>query len=253
MFASQDHFVQLYRDDADLARNAGQFLREGAVRGDCMIVVATPAHRDLLTEQLREAELDVEKLQSAGKLLWFDAESTLATLLVDGMPDPARFELLISQRVRELRALAGKGGIRAFGEMVDLLWKDGRPDAALRLEALWNRLLENQELSLFCSYAMDLLEVHGEPLRRMLCSHSHLLPAPENDELGRALDRALGDVFGIDKAAALLPLIRANHLPRVRISEPEATVLWLRLNLPHYAQEILSRVRTCRHEAVAQA
>jgi hypothetical protein len=252
MIGSHNHFVQLYRDDGELARNAGRFLREGAVQGGCMIVVATPVHRDLLMEQLREAEIDVESFQTAGTLLCFDAEATLASLLVDGMPDPARFERLISRRVREMRVLAGKGGVRAFGEMVDLLWKDGRPDAALQLEGLWNRLLENEELSLFCSYAMDFLEVHGESLRRMLCSHSHLLPAPENDELGRALDRAMSDVFGSDKAAALLPLIHANQLPRVRIPQPAATVLWLRLNLPRYAGEILSRVRAYRREAVAQ-
>lgn len=252
MFASQNHCVQLYRDDADLARNAGRFLREGAVRGDCLIVVATPVHRELLTQQLLEADIDVEALQRAGKLLCFDAEATLSSLLVDGMPDPGRFELRIARPIRELRGLAGNARVRAFGEMVDLLWKDGRTDAAIRLEGLWNRLLESEELSLFCSYGLDLLDVRGESLRRMLCSHSHLLRTPESDDLGRALDAAMGEVLGAGKTAALLPLIRANHLPRVRISEPEAAVLWLRLNLPQYAEEILSRVRTSLREAMAQ-
>jgi hypothetical protein len=30
--------------------------------------------------------------------------------------------------------------VRAYGEMVDLLWKDGLEEAAIRLETLWNEL-----------------------------------------------------------------------------------------------------------------
>ncbi len=30
--------------------------------------------------------------------------------------------------------------VRAYGEMVDLLWKDGNVDGAVQLEALWNEL-----------------------------------------------------------------------------------------------------------------
>lgn len=252
MIVSKGHFVQLYRDDGDLARNVGRFLKEGADRGDCMIVVSTPDHRERFTRELREARVDVEDLRRTGRLLCLDAASTLASLLVDGMPNPARFETLITRRIREWRALARNGGVRAYGEMVDLLWKAGKPDAALRLEELWNRVLEDDPIGLYCSYAIDLLDDHGEPLRRMLCSHSQLLPVPVADELGRALDRAMGEVLGPGKTEALLPLIRANHFPRVRVSEPEAAVLWLRLNLPRYANEILSRVRGYRQEAVAR-
>ncbi len=249
MSRQQNHVVQLYRDDDDLIRNVGRFLKEGANRGEFMVVVYTPVHQELLTRELREAGVDVEDLRRAGKLLCLDPASTMASLLVDGMPDPGRFETRIARPIREMRALAG---VRACGEMVDLLWKDGRSDAALRLEGLWNRLIENEEVSLLCGYAMDLLEDHGEPLRRMLCSHSHLLPAPESDGLGSALDRAMGEVFGTVKAAALMPLIRANHLPRVRIPEAEAAVLWLRLNLPLHADQVLSRARAYRREALAR-
>jgi hypothetical protein len=246
-----DHFVQLYRDDEDLARNVVRYLEDGAARGDGMIVVATPAHLALFTDRSRKAGLDVEALRRSGRLLTLDARATLSSLLVDGMPDPSRFESLVARRIRHLRSLPGAGGFRAYGEMVDLLWRDGKKDAALRLEDLWNRLLETERIGLYCAYGLDVLDDHGQILRQVVCTHSHLLPTGDGDVLGRALDRAMEEVLGAAKTAALLPLIRANHFPRVRIPQAEAAVLWLRHNLPPFADEVLSRARVYYKEGCA--
>jgi hypothetical protein len=238
-----DHFVQLYDDDLDLARNVVRYLKDGVDRGDCMIIVSTAAHLDLFSERGRKAGIDFEELRRAGKLMLLDARATLSSLLVDGLPDSCRFETLVSQRIRECRTRAAGGGVRAYGEMVNLLWHEGKPEAALRLEELWNELLKTEKMGLFCSYAIDLLKDHGAPLRKVICSHSHLLPVDDTGGLARALDRALGEVLGVGKAAALMPLIRANHFPRVRVPAAEAAVIWLRHNLPPFADEVLSRAR----------
>jgi len=237
------HFVQCYSDDRDLAPNVVQFLKEGAERGDCLIVVSTSAHLELFTRELRKTGVDPENLRRSGKLVLLDARATLSSLLVGSMPDPLRFESLVAQRIRECRSRSGSGMVRAYGEMVDLLWKDGNLAAAIRLEELWNELLATERIGLFCSYTMDLLGNPGDSLRQVLCTHSHLLPLCGNGELGRAIDRAMGEVLGPPKAAALMPLIRANHFPRVQVPQAEATVLWLRHNLPPYADEVLSRAR----------
>jgi hypothetical protein len=247
----EDHFVQLYCDEDDLARNVVDYLADGAERGDGMIVVATPAHLDLFTSQARKAGIDVEALRQSGNLLTLDARATLSSLLVNGVIDPFRFESLVARRVRLLRARPGAAGFRAYGEMVDLLWREGKKDAAVRLEELWNRLLETERIGLFCAYQMDVLDDHGPALRQVLCNHSHLLPTGDADVLGRALDRAMGEVLGSAKAAALLPLIRANHFPRVRVPQAEAAVLWLRHNLPPFADEVLSRARAYYREGCA--
>ena len=44
--------------------------------------------------------------------------------------------------------------IRAYGEMVDVLWKDGKEAAAIRLEMLWNQLANTRKFSLLCGYSM---------------------------------------------------------------------------------------------------
>jgi len=44
--------------------------------------------------------------------------------------------------------------VRAYGEMVDVLWKQGETNAAVRLEVLWNDLAGTQVFSLLCGYAI---------------------------------------------------------------------------------------------------
>ena len=64
--------------------------------------------------------------------------------------------------------------IRAYGEMVDVLWKAGQDVAAIRLEMLWNKLAMTHDFSLLCGYAMgsfykdaSLAEIHHH--------HSHVV------------------------------------------------------------------------------
>ena len=44
--------------------------------------------------------------------------------------------------------------IRAYGEMVDVLWKQGRIEATIRLEMLWNKLANRYGIALLCGYAV---------------------------------------------------------------------------------------------------
>jgi len=38
--------------------------------------------------------------------------------------------------------------------MVDILWKEGKRDLAIRLEMLWNQLANTQRFSLLCGYTV---------------------------------------------------------------------------------------------------
>ena len=59
--------------------------------------------------------------------------------------------------------------VRAYGEMVDVLWKDGATAAAIRLEMLWNELAGRHSLSLLCGYAMG--NFYKEAAVEDICSH----------------------------------------------------------------------------------
>jgi hypothetical protein len=65
--------------------------------------------------------------------------------MVDGWPDEQRFAEVVGTVVQRM-AQNGSRRVCAFGEMVALLWAEGRHDAAIRLEELWNDLARTQRL-----------------------------------------------------------------------------------------------------------
>jgi hypothetical protein len=228
-----------------------RYLQKGAESGDRMVVVATASHTKLFTEQLEAAEVPVADLVRDGRLRMLDAAETLASLMPDGELDWARFDKIVGGLVRQMTTDGAR--LRAYGEMVDLLWKEGRLSAATRLEEYWNRLQASQGFSLLCAYTLDLLDpgtTAAVPLE-IISTHSHLLPSQANGELEAAVTRALNEVLGPERLAALLPLIRANVISRVILPEPERIVMWLRKNLPPYAGDVLSRARGYYEQACA--
>jgi hypothetical protein len=243
---SRGHFVQLYEaDEAALTRNVGLYLGEGLKRGDGVLLIATPEHSGLFCRELARLGEDPALLEKSGQLALFDAQKTLSTFMVGGQPDWNLFQGVITAAMRQVTPLHAEAGLRAYGEMVGLLWKARQFAAAIRLEQLWNRLLEQSSFSLYCAYAIDLFgkEFHIGGLDDILCTHSHLVPAQPNGDLETALDMAMDELLGA-KADALRILIKANYRPSWAVlPNAEAIVLWLRKNLPGRADEIVGRSR----------
>jgi hypothetical protein len=117
------------------------------------LVIATQPHLDAVLKNLTAAAIDVGRLKNSGELLLLDARRTLATFMVDGQPDPDFFKASATSALEQLGRGRAKT-IRAYGEMVDVLWKDGMSAAAIKLEMLWNRLANSHDFSLLCGYAM---------------------------------------------------------------------------------------------------
>jgi PAS domain S-box-containing protein len=124
--------------------------------------------------------VDVNGESARDALVMLDARTTLDMFMDDSAPDPARFQANVG-RVIEDASKDGTGAkrvVRAYGEMVDVLWAEGNIEAALRLEELWNELAESFEFSLLCAYAMNRFNdaADGEGLRRICEAHTHVEP-----------------------------------------------------------------------------
>ena len=173
----KEHFVQFYEEDGFLIRSVARFVETGVTGGDSAIVIATPAHREALERALHERKIDVAGLRAAGRFVDLDAAQTLAQVMVNGAPDPARFEAVVG---RIVDAAQGRGRqVRAFGEMVALLWADGHSTAAIALEELWNDLGEKRDFSLFCAYPMSAFrgDRNGQPFLHVCRAHTRVIPA----------------------------------------------------------------------------
>src|SRR5215207_1262094 len=121
--------------------------------------------------------LDSHQAGAAGRLVYLDARQTLALLLEDGHPDEQRFRTVIGGVLRAVRASSTSGSSRAFGEMVSLLWEDGRREDAARLEELWNPILSEHGCSLYGAYRIDLFAhpTDAAELHPIVCTHDHVL------------------------------------------------------------------------------
>ncbi len=239
----EGHFVQFYGgDDWLLVRNVTRFLAEGLRRGDGLVAIAGPEHSGSVARQLRD-ERGYSKAVLEGRLVFLDAQVTLDRLMVDGQPDRELFESVIGEALRGVQARAGHMGIRAYGEMVGLLWKAGHQTAAARLEGFWNSLLRSRNISLFCGYPIDVFgnEFQVGVVDPLLCAHTHMLPV--DDALESALHQAMNEVLG-SRVDGLRALITANYRPAWgEVPRSEATILWLRNNLPGSAEQILRLAR----------
>jgi DcmR-like sensory protein len=147
------HAVRFYEDDSSLCRIVSGFVAEGLALDQPAVIIATRPHIDCILENLAAASIDVEAVKARGDLLLLDVRPMLATFMVDGQPDPDFFKVAAAEALERL-ANGRTKTIRAYGEMVDVLWKDGLTGAAIKLEMLWNRLANTHDFSLLCGYAM---------------------------------------------------------------------------------------------------
>jgi anti-sigma regulatory factor (Ser/Thr protein kinase) len=171
-----EHVVQFYDHESDLARAVGAYLAQAVRAGDASIVIATPSHRAAFHEELAAAGLTPDEARSDA-IVWLDAAETMARFMPDGRIDPETFRNVVGGLVRR----AGQGGaaqggrpLRAYGEMVALLWDAGDVLAAIELEKLWNELAREYDFSLWCAYHGHSLAVHqhADELHDVCCLHT---------------------------------------------------------------------------------
>jgi hypothetical protein len=244
--APEGHLVQFYQADKRLlSRNVSHYLWEGLKLGHGLLVVAMTEHAAEIALELKGLGADTEAAVRDGRLVFSDAEKMLASFMVDGQPDWGRFESIIGGAMLKARAQSGNKGLRVYGEMVGILWMEGRRSSAMRLEQFWNKLIKSIASSVFCAHPIDVFgkDFQIAEVDDLLCAHTQLLPSAIDRDLESSVNLAMDEVLG-PRADRLRPLIKANYRPSwAAMPRGEAVILWLRSNLPDRADEILSRAR----------
>jgi hypothetical protein len=237
-----DHLVQVYQDEAFLAEAVGDYALAGLRAGEAVLLVVTPAHRRLFLRRLAALGLYPDEALRRGQLRILDAGETLALFMLDGKPQSRAFHQKIGGVLTELRWQYP--AVRVYGEMVDVLWREGLRDAAMELEELWNALGALQAFSLLCAYYMDNLEgaAYGGPLECVCKSHTHLIPARDYSAFNHAVRQASKAVLDQPLAQMLLS-ISASHRPPTQMPLGQATLLWLKRYMPRTADKVLLHVR----------
>ncbi len=148
--AIDDHVVQLYDTEAMLIQTLAGYAADGFDSGDSVVLIATASHLNQLNRQLLDRGYAVDPLIHDDRYIRLDADQTLAKFMVNGRPVEEYFIATIAAIMKRARKNGRR--VRAFGEMVVLLWQRGNIRGTLELEELWNKFCATESLCLFCAY-----------------------------------------------------------------------------------------------------
>lgn len=165
------HLVQFYGSSGDLLSSLSEYVIEGLRKDESCIVIATPDHVSNLRNLVNENGVDISVAEKSGQFIAYDADDTLAKFMINDLPDRQKFMYVVGGLIED--NIAKGKPIRAYGEMVALLWNDGNKEAVISLENLWNELLQRYPFSLYCAYSH--LHFIMEPDVRNEIRHTHSL------------------------------------------------------------------------------
>ena len=245
----RDHIVQLYQDQNFLNRAVCRFAAGAIANGEGVILVPTAAHWEAFRPRLEMEGVDVKAAQSRGQLTVVDADELLPKFMHDAMPDAPVFLGLAGDVIADARAGGRYPKVRWWGEMVNVLWEQGNVTASMNLEDQFDRLANQHEIAIFCSFVMDNFnsEIHSRMLPRLGQNHSHLIPVEDYARLERAVADALRDTVGPDDARVLEEQLLSRYSPEYQMPRSQALLLALRESLPQVADSVLTRSRKLYH------
>jgi PAS domain S-box-containing protein len=206
------HRVQLYDGDAFLVDSMTRFVGGGLGAGEAVLVVATAPHLTALESGLRTHGLDVERARSEGRYVALEAKQVLSSLMRGGEPDLAAFMAEMEERIGALSDRHGPR-LRACGELVSLLWAEGRREVVLRLEELWGELASKLGIQVLCAYPIGAFgdAADGRSFLEVCERHSHVLPAESYAKLDSPDDRLRAIAYLQQRASALEPELERSR------------------------------------------
>ena len=140
------HQILFCADEAALLDGLTRFIAAALDEGNPAIVWATESHRDALIQRLRTRRVEIDAAIQRGTYIASDVAETAD-----------RVRILVT--LRGLSEAASKGGtkhpcVAVWGERAGRLWAEGKTDAAIVLEQLFNELAKHHEMDILCIYPL---------------------------------------------------------------------------------------------------
>ncbi len=148
------HVVHFYSDDDALASSVAEYTLDGLARRERVLLIVEPPHAVAVRRALSARGVDLDAA-SAGGIRLLEAGAVLEQVMVGGRPEADRFAEIVGDALRSTSL--GHTGVRAYGEMVDKLWREGDVPGALAIEQMWNGLARTLFFTLYCAYRDSLV------------------------------------------------------------------------------------------------
>ena len=170
---TRSHEVQFYSDDAAFLFGFTYFIDAALEAGNAVIVVATESHRKGLLQRLQAHGVDVATAIEQGRYIPLDVSETLTTFIVNDLPDPVRF-LKVAGDLVAAAAKSARGEnprVAACGECAPILWAQGKAEAAIQLEHLWDEVAKTHDVDILCGYVLNRFQREQEsPIYERICA-----------------------------------------------------------------------------------
>jgi CheY-like chemotaxis protein len=151
------HEVEFYSDDAAFVAGFTLFIEAALEAGNAVIVIATESHRKSLLQRLQEHDVDVAEAIDQGRYVSLDVADTLSTFMVNDLPDPAQCFKVAGHLVMEAAKAAQSEppSVAVCGECAPILWTQGKADAAIQVEGLFDEIARKHEVNILCGYVLN--------------------------------------------------------------------------------------------------
>jgi len=176
MEITRSHEVDFYSDDAAFVVGFTRFIEAALESGTAVIVVATESHRKSLFQRLREHGVDIVAAVEQGRYVSLDVADTLSTFMVNDLPDAAQCLKVAGDLVMEAAKAAQREPPRVAvcGECAPILCAQGKADAAIQVEHLWDEIVRKHEVNMLCGYVLNSFQREQEShvFKRICEEHS---------------------------------------------------------------------------------
>lgn len=150
------HEVQFYFDEESLLLGFTRFIKTALRADNAVIVVVTESHQNSLLQRLQRQGVELAAAIEQGRFLSLDVADVLSTFMVNDVPDPLRFRKIAGNLIATA-ARAAKGQpprVAACGECAPSLWAQGKAEAAVQLEQLWDEISKTCNIDILCGYVL---------------------------------------------------------------------------------------------------
>lgn len=177
--AACEHVAQIYENDDAFLSTLEDFVCGGINSGDAVVIIATADHLTSLNTRLIKREYDISELISNEQYFPLEANAMLEKFMVNHWPDAKLFNECINELIS--KATKHNKNVRAFGEMVAILWSEGRNGATVQLEELWRQLHSKNRFTLYCAYPKSgFTQNPSESIEKICGLHSKIIDVPNS-------------------------------------------------------------------------
>ncbi len=240
------HITQFYRDPKFLQQAISAWLGGGLAEGGGAVVLGTQEHWQWVQDALETDGFPVKAMQESEQVVFLEVHSFLDGFLASGRPDPAVFHREVGSAMEKVgRTCRDPTQIRAWGEAVEILRQRNDMESAHAIEQLWNGAIEERGFSLLCSYHVHNLdpETHQGPMGQLADTHSDVIPEQDYSRLNEAVDQALCELYGEEKASALWAKLWSRPVSASSMPTGQSLLAFFSRNHPKHASRLFECTR----------